>query len=209
MTRLMEFTSYAKAQRHCSKEGLWELFDGTPERFNIAYECIDRHVTEEAVALQIAHAEGTDEILSFAEIARRSSQIAHYLIGRGIQKGDRVAAMIEPSLPFYCALFAVIKTGAVAVPMFSLFGPDGIRLRVGNCKPEIFFANSEKAADAIEGGARNVIVVDQKFLDGLSDHPEHFDCDTTGRDLAGLQYTSGTTRLLPAAVATAINPSSR
>ncbi|SHN16446.1 acyl-CoA synthetase [Roseibium suaedae] len=200
MTRLTEFTSYADAQKHYSKEGLWELFDGRRERFNIAHECIDRHVEEGRVALRVAHADGADEVITFSEIARRSSQIAHYLRGQGIRKGDRVAVMIEPSLPFYCAMFGVIKAGAVAVPMFSLFGPDGIRLRAEDCKPAIFFTNAEKAPDAIEAGARNVTIVDQAFLDGLMGLPETFDWDTAGSDLAVLQYTSGTTRALPAAV---------
>lgn len=200
MTRLTEFTSYADAQKHYSKGGLWALFDGNREHFNIAHECIDRHVDGDNVALRVAHADGTDEIITFEEISRRSSQIAHFLAAKGVGKGDRVAVMIDPSLAFYCALFGVIKAGAVAVPMFSLFGPDGIRLRVGDCQPEVFFTNSEKASEAIEGGARNVIVVDQDFLNDLDDLPTTFAWETAGHDLAVLQYTSGTTRALPAAV---------
>ncbi|MBE9636239.1 acyl-CoA synthetase [Salipiger mangrovisoli] len=200
MTRLTDFTSYAEAQRQYSKEGLWELFDGTRERFNIAHECIDRHVNGEAVALRIAHADGRDEIVSFAEISRRSSQVAHFLKARGVQKGDRVAVMIEPSLPFYCTLFGAMKAGAVAVPMFTLFGPDGIKLRVADCEPSVFFTNADKAPEAEEGGARKVIVADRAFLDTLETLPATFDWDTAGDDLAVLQYTSGTTRLLPAAV---------
>ncbi len=105
MTSLVDFTSYADAQMHYSKDRLWELFDGTRERFNIAHECIDRHVMGDAVALRVAHADGRDEVMSFEELSRRSSQIAHYLAGRGVTKGDRIAVMIEPSLAFYCALF--------------------------------------------------------------------------------------------------------
>lgn len=200
MTRLTEFTSYADAQKHYAKDKLWDLFDGDRECFNVAHECIDRHVDGDNVALRVAHASGADEIVTFEEISRRSSQIAHYLEASGIKKGDRVAVMIEPSLAFYSAMFGVIKSGAVAVPMFSLFGPDGIKLRVGDCNPEVFFTNSEKAPDAIAGGAKNVTVVDQEFLDGLSHYPKTYDLETAGRDLAVLQYTSGTTRALPAAV---------
>lgn len=200
MARLTEYTSYSDALRHYSKQGLWDLFEGGPERFNIAHECIDRHVAGDAVALRIAHADGRDEIISFAELSRRSSQIAHFLKGRGVGKGDRVAVMIEPSLPFYAAIFGAMKAGAVAVPLFTLFGPDGIRLRVADCSPRVFFTNAEKAPEAIQGGAGNVIVADRAFLDSLDDLPAHFDWDTQGSDLAVLQYTSGTTRLLPAAV---------
>lgn len=200
MVRLTDLTSYADAQKHYSKEALWELFDGDRGHFNIAHECIDRHAEADRVALRIAHADGHDEIISFEEIARRSSQIAHFLKGKGIGKGDRIAVMIEPSLPFYAAIFGAMKVGAVAVPLFTLFGPDGIRLRVNDCKPKLFFTNAEKADVAREAGAENVTVADSDLLASLDDLPVRFECDTAGNDLAVLQYTSGTTRLLPAAV---------
>ena len=198
--KLTDYTSYADAQAHYSKEALWELFDGSRERFNIAHECIDRHVDGDNVALRIAHADGRDEIVTFAELSRRSSQFAHYLKGRGVEKGDRVAVMLEPSLGYYCALFGAIKAGAVAVPMFTLFGPEGIRLRADDCKPKIMFTNREKAADTHEAGNLDVVVVDDEFLGSIDGLPATFDWDTAGNDLAVLQYTSGTTRQLPAAV---------
>ncbi|MFY0634013.1 MAG: acyl-CoA synthetase [Vannielia sp.] len=200
MARLTEYTSYADAQAQFSKDALWDLFDGDKARFNIAHECIDRHATGDAVALRVAHADGRDEIISFAELSRRSSQLAHHLVALGVGKGDRVAVMLEPSLPFYCAIFAAMKAGAVAVPMFTLFGPDGIRLRAEDCAPKVFLTNAEKAGEAREGGARGVIVLDAEYLTGLDSLPATFAWDTEGDDLAVLQYTSGTTRLLPAAV---------
>ena len=200
MTRLTDFTSFEDAQAHYSKERLWELFDGDHERFNIAHECIDRHADGDAVALRVAHAGGADEIITFREVSEHSSRIAHHLVSTGIAKGDRVAVMIEPSLAFYCAIFGIIKAGAVAVPMFSLFGPDGIRLRVEDCQPKAFLTNAEKAPEAVQGGAENVIVVDRDFLESLNALPTDFEWSTSGKDPAVLQYTSGTTRALPAAV---------
>ena len=200
MNLLTDFTSYADARRHFSNDALWALFDGDREQLNIAHECIDRHVHGDATALRIAHSDGRDEILSFAAVGRLSSQFAHHLAERGVVKGDRIAVMLEPSLPFYVALFGAMKAGAVAVPMFTLFGPDGIRLRVEDCTPRIVFTNAEKAEDAREAGAADVVAADAAFLDGLSAHPGSFECTTAGDDLAVLQYTSGTTRLLPAAV---------
>ncbi|WP_370203160.1 acyl-CoA synthetase, partial [Salipiger bermudensis] len=47
---------------------------------------------------------------------------------------------------------------------------------------------------------QNVITVDEAFLSGLDTLPARFEWDTSGNDLAVLQYTSGTTRALPAAV---------
>ena len=128
MTKLTEYTSYADAQRYCTSDKLWELFDGDRDRLNIAHECIDRHVSEGRVAVILAHADGRDELITFEQIARESAQFANYLAAQGIKPGDRVAVMLEPSHAFYVAMFGAIKYGAIAVPLFTLFGPDGIRL---------------------------------------------------------------------------------
>ena len=36
-------------------------------------------------------------------------------------------------------------TGAISVPLFTLFGLDGLRLRVDDCKPTLLITNAEKA----------------------------------------------------------------
>ena len=62
-----------------------------------------------------------------------------------MQPGDRVAIMLEPSRAFYAAVFGTMKIGAIAVPLFTLFGPDGVKLRVDDCKPSLLVTNAEKA----------------------------------------------------------------
>src|SRR5262249_5900674 len=97
MARLTDFTSYADAQAQFSPAKLWELFEGNRERLNIAHECIDRHVDGEKTALIIVRATGSDEILSFRQVSEESSRFAHWLQAKGVQPGDRVAIMLEPS----------------------------------------------------------------------------------------------------------------
>ena len=199
--KLTDYTSYADAHRHCSSAKLWELFDGSRERLNLAHECVDRHATDETrVAVRIAHAQGRDETLTFRRLSVLSSQVAHFLRARGVEPGDRVAIMLEPSLAFYAGLFGAIKAGAIAVPLFTLFGPDGLRLRIDDCCPKVLLTNIEKApiADGMTG--LEVIIADDAFIGSLAAFPPTFACTTRGDDLAVFQYTSGTTRALPEAV---------
>ncbi|TDP61456.1 acyl-CoA synthetase [Roseateles toxinivorans] len=200
MTKLTEYTSYADAQAHCTTEKLWELFDGNRERMNIAHECIDRHVDGERTAIILVQANGADQRVSFRQIAEESSRFAHYLVERGIQPGDRVAVMLEPSREFYVAMFGAMKMGAIAVPLFTLFGPDGIRLRVQDCKPRILVTNAEKAPLVANTPDLQLLVADSGFMDSLAGFPSEFVPQTRGDDLAIFQYTSGTTRELPDAV---------
>ena len=124
MTRLTDYTSFADAQTHASGAALWDLFDGDREHLNIAHECITRHADGSGrAAVRIAHADGHDEFLSFDQISAGAAQFAHWLDAQGIQKGDRIAFMLEPSLPFYVCLFGAMQTGAISVPMSSRSPP--------------------------------------------------------------------------------------
>src|SRR5262250_1937403 len=145
MARLTDYTTYADAHRHFSSAALWSLFDGDRTSLNIAVECLDRHAASGRAAVRVAHADGRDETLTFRDLSEWSARVAHWLAGRGVAAGDRVAIMLEPSLAFYAALFGAIKRGAIAVPLFTLFGPDGIKLRVDDCAPKLLVTNADKA----------------------------------------------------------------
>ena len=201
MAKLTEYSRYADAQKFADSEALWDLFDGNREYLNIAHECVSRHADGSGrTAVRIAHADGTDKALSFDEIAAGSSRFAHWLVEKGIQPGDRIAFMLEPSLPFYLSLFGAMMMGAISVPLFTLFGLDGLRLRVDDCKPKLLITNAEKLeiANQIEGV--RVIVADAGLLDEMARFPNTYKSVTRADDLAAFQYTSGTTRELPAAV---------
>jgi acetyl-CoA synthetase len=201
MTLLTDYTRYADAQAHANSQALWQLFAGDREYFNIAHECITRHADGSGrVAVRIAHADGRDDVLGFDAIAAGAARFAHWLQDNGIQPGDRIAFMLEPSLAFYICLFGAMLRGAISVPLFTLFGLDGLRLRIDDCKPKLLVTNPEKAqlAHGIDG--LRVVIADQGLLEAMTAYPEKYQPCTQADDLAVFQYTSGTTRELPAAV---------
>ena len=200
MPALTDYQRYDDAQTFCSSSALWALFDGDKARFNITTECVDRHAAEDREAIIVARADGTDEILRFAELSRDAARFAHLLAARGIGSGDRVAIMLEPCRAFYVALFGTIKRGAIAVPLFTLFGPDGLRLRVEDCKPSLLVTNAEKASIAAGLAGLDVMLADESFDARLAGFPAAYEAATRADDVALFQYTSGTTRELPEAV---------
>jgi acetyl-CoA synthetase len=200
MTPLTDYTGYADAHRHFSSAALWSLFDGDRQSINIAVECLDRHAASGRVAVRVAHADGRDETLTFRDLSEWSARVAHWLTGRGVAARDRVAIMLEPSLAFYAALFGAIKRGAIAVPLFTLFGPDGVRLRVEDCAPKLMLTNAEKAETARAVAGLDVVVADDTLMASLAALPTQYEARSVPDDLAVFQYTSGTTRELPAAV---------
>ena len=138
----------------------------------------------EKTAVIVVKAAGGEEILSYRRISEDSSRFAHWLVAKGVAPGDRVAIKLEPSRAFYAAVFGAMKAGAIAVPLFTLFGPDGVKLRVEDCKPKLL----DRATT--------------RFLEGSSTRllRRPSSRNTRADDLAIFQYTSGTTRELPEAV---------
>lgn len=197
--RLTDFVSHADAHRHFSKLALWDLFDGDRDHLNLTHECLDRHVGK-GRAVRIAFADGRDESYTFEELSRWASRFAHYLQRSGIKKGDRVAILLEPSLPFYVALFGSMKMGAVAVPMFTLFGSDALAMRLDDCTPRLLVTTPEKAEYVRGRKGLQIALGDQDLLDQIAGLPGSFEPQTSSNDIAMYQYTSGTTRELPEAV---------
>src|SRR5438477_4860187 len=167
--QLTTYTSYADAQEHFSSAGLWDLFDGDRQRLNIAHECIDRHVEGDKAAVIVVKAAGGEEILSYRQLSEDSARFAHWAVAQGVAPGDRVAIKLEPSRAFYAAVFGAMKAGAIAVPLFTLFGPDGVKLRIDDCKPKLLIETAD-------------------FLTELEAFPPTFVSNTRADDLAIFQY---------------------
>ena len=200
MTNLVDFTSYEDAQKYATRDKLWDLFDGNKDYLNIAHECVDRHAGTGKAALIVVHADGRDEIISYRELSDASSQFAHYLTGKGVRPGDRIAVMLEPSRAFYVAMFATLKAGAIAVPLFTLFGPEGVRQRVEDCSPVMLITSNDNAASVRAVQGPEIVLLDDDAPDSLRELPSTFDVRTKADSLAVFQYTSGTTREFPEAV---------
>jgi len=191
---ILELTTYDEVQRGFSWEKLWALFDGSEARMNLAHECIDRH-RGKGTAISVKFADGRSEHYDFAQLADLTGRFAHWLERRGITKGDRVAVIVEPSLAFYVGMFGAMKRGAIAVPMFTLFGPEGLALRLNDCAPKLILTQSD-----VQFAQAQVVRADDAFWAELAAERPDYSPSTASSDLALFQYTSGTTRELPEAV---------
>ena len=197
--RLLEIDDYPTALRTFDWKALWDLVDGTAERLNLAHECVDRHPAG-AAALRIQRADGGREEHTFGALAAWSSRFARWLEARSVARGERVAIMLEPSLPFYGALFGAVKRGAIAVPLFTLFGPEGLALRIGDCSPKLLLVDRDADRWQAMFPGVHVATADHAFETALAALPAEYEPATAADDLAVFQYTSGTTRALPEAV---------
>jgi acetyl-CoA synthetase len=171
-----------------------------PARFNWALDVFDRVPHPERTALWIARA-GGDERRSFAELSRRSDQVASWLRGLGVRRGDRVLLMLGNAVPLWETLLAAMKLGAVVIPATLLLGPEDLADRIARGRVRAVVADAAVAARfAGVPGAELRIAVNGEAPGWIpyaasAQAPEAFEPDAPTRadDTLLLYFTSGTT----------------
>jgi len=105
-----------------------------PARCNIAEECCDRWADGSGrIALIHVREDGAVERISFDTLHGRACQLANALAAQGVARGDRVGVLLPQSPEAAVAHFAAYRLGAIAVPLFLLFGVDALHYRVADC----------------------------------------------------------------------------
>jgi acetyl-CoA synthetase len=80
--------------------------------------------------------------LSYAELHERVRAFAAGLEKLGLQRGDRVAYLMEPGIEAVVTMIAVSYMGAVVMPLFSGFGVDPIVARLAACDAKALIMTS-------------------------------------------------------------------
>ena len=121
----------AKTYEEARRAFRWDI----PARYNIGVDAIDKHVAAgraDHLALIYASESGVPERYSFGDIARKSNRFANLLLAHGIRPGDRVAILLAQRPETAIAHVAIYKAAMIAVPLFTLFGPDALEYRLAD-----------------------------------------------------------------------------
>lgn len=122
----------ARSYEEACRTFRWRL----PDRYNVAFDVCDRQTMAGAdghrTALIVEGAEGGVERHTFHMLRLLSNRLANVLGARGIGPGDRVAVSLPPSVEAAAAVLAVLKMGAVLVPMPLSLGEEPLAWRLAD-----------------------------------------------------------------------------
>jgi len=184
------------------------------EEFNWALDWFDQIAAEhpDRIALRVVGDDGSDEAMSYQRMAARSGQVANWLRGLGVQRGDRVLLMLGNIVPLWEVMLAAMKLGAVIIPASTLLQPADLadRIERGDVRHVIAEVGQiTKFADVAGEWTRIVVPasVSGSVYYGVLDHkpwhryeesldaPASFEPDgvTRADDPLLLYFTSGTT----------------
>nr|WP_312015398.1 acyl-CoA synthetase [Bradyrhizobium manausense] len=151
-------------------------------------------------------AEGRSTEFTFEHLQERSRRLANALTAQGIARGDRIGILLPQCPEALIVHLAAYRLGAVALPLFTLFGPDAIEYRLNDSGAKAVVSNAEGIEKLLllrdRLVARPLLIGIEDRLDGSvlgfsslleAAAPDHVPVETSAEDPAIIVYTSGTT----------------
>ncbi len=177
-----------------------------PARYNMGVDVCDKWaMAADRPALIHGRGDGRVEHYSFRDLMRLSNRLANAFGAHGIERGARIAVLLPQAPETAVAHIAAYKLGAIAVPLFTLFGPEALAYRLANSGAKALVTNADGVAkiDGIRADLPQLSLV--LSIDGPGDGALDFHgeldkasdsftpVDTAADDPALIIYTSGTT----------------
>jgi acetyl-CoA synthetase len=152
-------------------------------------------------ALRVVDDAGDGEMLTFAELGRRSSQVANWLSGLGVGHGDRILVMLGNVIELWETMLAAIRIGAVIIPATTLLENEDLADRIVRGRVTAVITHSRLAGRFDRVGDLPVRISVGEPVAGWSDYASSRQAreafvaarKTRADDLLFLYFTSGTT----------------
>ncbi len=158
--------------------------------------------TPNQVALQWITDSGTEQAITYRELLAAADDLGAGLQRWGLRKGDRVAFFLNSRVEFVIAYLAVIRLGAVVVPINLRYRRTEIGHILTDCTPRLLITEGAQRSILEEAGVR-VGAEDSTSLEAVLDVDDIEQWSSAsekrslpavlGDDLALIIYTSGTT----------------
>ena len=116
----------------------------TGGKLNIARNCLDRHLltsTASQPAIIWEGEEGAQRTLSYAQLHAEVEDLSAGLRSLGLGKGDAIGLHLPMIPETVIALLALARIGAIAVPLFSGYGPAAIEARLNDVGAKALFTS--------------------------------------------------------------------
>ena len=159
-----------------------------PENFSL-HELFERQVqlTPDAAAVSFE-----DQELTYAELHRRTNQLAHYLHKAGVGPDTAVPIYLERSIDMIVALLGVLKAGGAYLPLETTHPKGRVQYVLNDAQARVILAQERTARLLPEHSAR-VICLDAEWPSIAKEADDTPAINVTPENLAYVIYTSGST----------------
>jgi len=183
-------SSHAEPQASvCVEPDMREALSGE----SCLHELFEQQVQRTPSATAVEH---EDRRLTYAELNRRSNQLAHYLRESGVGQETRVAICAERSVDVIVAILAALKAGAAYVPLDPAYPAERLHFMLKDSGSTVLLTQSH-LRPLFAGLDKNLLLLDPTNDDAWRDRPQinphRADVKLASQQLAYVIYTSGST----------------
>lgn len=134
----------------------------------------------------------TDHRYSYTALNEKANQFAHWLIKNAIKPNDYIAVLLEPKADFIICILAIIKIGAVYVPLDTMVPEFKLKDIINNSNPTRIITN-EKYRDKLSETNTPVSLIKHIHLESATDSKQNVRPALSACPPIYLMYTSGST----------------
>ncbi|MEO6632946.1 MAG: amino acid adenylation domain-containing protein, partial [Mucilaginibacter sp.] len=128
---------------------------------------------------------------TYKELNERANQLAAILIKNGVKKGDKVAFSMDRSAEMIISMLAIMKAGAVYIPLDPIFPINRINYMIEDSQAVVLLT-SQNYKGKYQSNAKELVLEDEWLT--INDYPTTDpEVTVTGDDLVYILYTSGST----------------
>lgn len=117
-----------------------------PKHFNIGVDVCDKWADSERLALIYKASDGNVAHYSFADLKQLSNKLANALKTLGLAREERVGILLPQAPETAIIHIAAYKMGAIAIPLFSLFGEEALEYRLSDSGARVVVTDAAGAA---------------------------------------------------------------
>jgi amino acid adenylation domain-containing protein len=122
---------------------LLDVFNATAVAYpkdKLLHELFEQQAATRPDALAVVF---EDERLTYGELNERANQLAHYLIGLGVQPDERVAICVERSVELVVGLLGILKAGGAYLPLDPSYPADRLQYMLQDAAPKALLTQSD------------------------------------------------------------------
>jgi acetyl-CoA synthetase len=178
-----------------------------PRHYNIGVDICDKWAGQRyRLALIYEDEKGQIQKYTFWDLQQQSNRLANAFRHYGLLPGDRVGILLPQCPETALSHIALYKLGVIAIPLFTLFGPEALEYRLRNSGAKAIITDGPNMEKILEirdrlpdlkmvistrkGQAKGILTFQKALEKGTSDFTP---VRTRADDPALIIYTSGTT----------------
>ncbi|KTD11896.1 Polyketide synthase module [Legionella gratiana] len=129
---------------------------------------------------------------TYKELNEKANQLAHCLISKKVEKGSFVAILLDPGAEYIIFILAIIKIGAVYLPLDSQAPKTRLKEIISDANPSLIITNDTYQRYLTEAN-KHVALTKQLHLESISCSKENLNIFILPESAIYMIYTSGST----------------